>query len=153
VPRETELSECPNLLQLRSAIGESPHSASYRGCSLAKQELQRRRNLRAKASASNYATPDRAVSSALCRSEQQPSQKMATDFKKKNTHQDTNQISGQSVQAKNVNINATDLVFLAFTTVQQTMTKLSGVATEKEKVAVITEDVLRLLKNITNNSS
>jgi hypothetical protein len=57
------------------------------------------------------------------------------------------------VQAKNVNINATDDVFLAFTIVQQIMTELSGVAREKEKAAVIFKAVFILLKNIANNSS
>jgi hypothetical protein len=37
----------------------------------------------------------------------------------KNTRQNTNQISGQTVQAKNVNISVTDDVSLALTTVQQ----------------------------------
>jgi hypothetical protein len=35
------------------------------------------------------------------------------------------------MQAQNVNINATDDAFLAFTMVQQIMTELSGAATEK----------------------
>jgi hypothetical protein len=57
------------------------------------------------------------------------------------------------MQAKNVNINATD-VFLAFTMVQQIMTELSGAATEKKKkVAVITKSVFRLLKTNFNKSS
>jgi hypothetical protein len=51
------------------------------------------------------------------------------------------------MQAKNVNINAMDNVFLAFTVVQQIVTVLSCAATEKEKVAVITKAVFRLLKN------
>jgi hypothetical protein len=69
-----------------------------------------------------------------------------------NTHQETIQTSGQSVQAKTVNINATDM-FLAFTVVQQIMTVLSGAATEKENVAVITKAAFRLLKNTANSSS
>jgi hypothetical protein len=56
------------------------------------------------------------------------------------------------VQAKNVNINATD-VFLAFTMVQQIMIELSGAVREKRKVTVITKAVFRLLKNKDNNSS
>jgi hypothetical protein len=68
-------------------------------------------------------------------------------------HQGINQISGQSMQAKNVNINAMDDVFLAFTMAWHIMTELSGAATEKEKVAVITKTVFRLLKNNDNNSS
>jgi hypothetical protein len=78
--------------------------------------------------------------------------KTATLFRK-NTHEDTNQISGQSVHAKSVNITAMDDVFLAFTTMQQIMTELSGAVTEKEKVAVITKAMFRLLKNNANNSS
>jgi hypothetical protein len=44
-------------------------------------------------------------------------------------------------------------VFLAFIVVQEIMTELSGAGTEKEKVAVITISVFRLLKNNANNSS
>jgi hypothetical protein len=42
---------------------------------------------------------------------------------------------------------------LVFTMVQQIMTELSGAATEKEKFAVITKAVFRLLKNNANNST
>jgi hypothetical protein len=65
-------------------------------------------------------------------------------LQEKNTRQDTSQISGQSVQAKHVNINATDDMFLAFTVVQWIMTELSGVATGKEKVVVTTKPAYRL---------
>jgi hypothetical protein len=51
--------------------------------------------------------------------------KTATVFRGKNTHQDTSQVSGQSEQAKNVNSNATDEVFLTSTSVQQVMTERS----------------------------
>jgi hypothetical protein len=71
-------------------------------------------------------------------------------LQEKNTLQDTNQISGQSVQAKYININVTDEALLAFTTVQQ-MTAL-WCATEKQKVAVITKAVFILLQNSANNS-
>jgi hypothetical protein len=57
------------------------------------------------------------------------------------------------VQAKDVNINETDEVFLAFTMVQQIMTELSGAVTGKENVAVTTKSVFRLLKNNANNDS
>jgi hypothetical protein len=49
-------------------------------------------------------------------------------------HQDTNQISGQSVQAKSVNINGMADVFLVFTVVQQIMTEFSGAAIEKGNI-------------------
>jgi hypothetical protein len=56
------------------------------------------------------------------------------------------------VQTKNVNINATDNVLLAFTVVQQVMTELSGATTVKAKVGIITKALFSLLKNNANNS-
>jgi hypothetical protein len=47
------------------------------------------------------------------------------------------------VKSINVNINAMN-VFCAFPVVQQILTKLSGTATEKEKVACITKAVFRM---------
>jgi hypothetical protein len=69
-----------------------------------------------------------------------------------NTHQDSNQTSGQSMQAKNINSNAMDDTLAAVSMMQQLMTDLSGAATEQGKVIVITEVVLRLLKNNDNSS-
>jgi hypothetical protein len=46
------------------------------------------------------------------------------------------------VQVKNVNSNTTEVAFLAFTTVQQIMTYLTGAETIKEKV-VITKVVFK----------
>jgi hypothetical protein len=57
------------------------------------------------------------------------------------------------MQAESVNSKAEDYVSLTFTKVQQIMTELSGAATEKGKVAVITKVAFRLLKNSVNNSS
>jgi hypothetical protein len=54
------------------------------------------------------------------------------------THQDTDQISGQSVHAKNVNINAAD-VFLAADD------RALWCCDTEEKLAVITQAVFRLL--------
>jgi hypothetical protein len=51
------------------------------------------------------------------------------------------------VEAINININATEDVFLAFSVMQQTMTEFSGVATEKERLLLMTKAVFRLLKN------
>jgi hypothetical protein len=82
-----------------------------------------------------YTTPDRSFAAALRsfdqQHRQQPLQQKQQQSSRKNMHQDTNQISGQSVQAKNVNIHATDDVFLAFTMVQHIMAELSGAVTEK----------------------
>jgi hypothetical protein len=54
-------------------------------------------------------------------------------------------------RVKKVNSNTTDM-FPAFT-MSQNMTELSGAATEKEKFAVTTKALFRLLKNNANNSS
>jgi hypothetical protein len=54
------------------------------------------------------------------------------------------------VEAKNINVNATDDVFLVFIVVQQCSLVLQQ---EKEKVAVIAKAEFRLLKNNANKSS
>jgi hypothetical protein len=62
----------------------------------------------------------------------QPSQQTQQQSSGKNTLQDTNQVSGQLVQAKNVNVNVTGDIFLAFIMVQTIVTQLSGAAREKK---------------------
>jgi hypothetical protein len=113
--------DCPNVLQLRPARREIAAPVT----------LQRLRNYSAVGTCgrqhrgqqggrffSKYTTPDRSFVAALRSSDrQQPWQKKL--------HRDTNQIAGQPVQAKNVTINATDYVFLAFTMVKQITTACS----------------------------
>jgi hypothetical protein len=88
--------------------GESLHPASYEGCSHAKRITAQKDSTE---NSDQQHWP-------------QPSQQRQQQTSGINTHQDTNQISGQSVHTVNVNINAMDDVFLAFTTVQQIMTAL-----------------------------
>jgi hypothetical protein len=57
-----------------------------------------------------------------------------------------NKSSGESVQAKIVNSNEMDNIFIAFTMVQQIMTGLSGAASEEEKFSVITKAVFSILR-------
>jgi hypothetical protein len=83
--------------------------------------------------------------------QQQPSQLQQSS--EHHTYQDSNQISGQSLQAQNRKSNTMDDTFAAITTVQQIMTELSCAATEQEKVTVITKVVPRLLKNNATKSS
>jgi hypothetical protein len=126
------------------------------GCSHSKQELQRRKNMRAVSPGSsertffsNYTTPGLSFAAALHSSkkyhQQQPSQHLQQQSTKHN-REVTSQTSDQSVQAKNVNRNSMGDISVAFTMVQQIMTDLSGVATEEEKVAVITRAVFHMLK-------
>jgi hypothetical protein len=62
--------------------------------------------------------------------------KTATVFREK--YQSVHQSNLRSVQAKIVNINATNNMFLAFTMMQQIITEPLGTVTEKEKIALIT---------------
>jgi hypothetical protein len=57
------------------------------------------------------------------------------------------------VEAKIINSNAMDNMFVAFTLVQQMMTDLSVAASEEGKVLVITKAVFSLLKHNGGNSS
>jgi hypothetical protein len=58
-----------------------------------------------------------------------------------------------SVQAKIVNSNAMENMFVVFTMVQQIMTEFSYAASEEEKVSVITKVTFSLLKRNGSNSS
>jgi hypothetical protein len=58
---------------------------------------------------------------------------------------------GQSLQAKNVNGNAMDGMFVVVTTVQQIMIELSRTATDQEKagiITIITKAVINLVNNL-----
>jgi hypothetical protein len=57
------------------------------------------------------------------------------------------------MQAKTVNSNAMDDMFVAFTMVQQIMTGLSCAASGEEEVSAITKDAFILLKHNGGNSS
>ncbi|PNF27753.1 hypothetical protein B7P43_G12787, partial [Cryptotermes secundus] len=117
--------------------GESPHPTNYRGCSYAKEELWRRKNQcvtnqgsSGRTFFSKYATAKRTFASVLHSSVEakQPSVQQKASNSPQN-QQFTNKASGQSVQTKMVNSNATDM-FVAFTMVQQIMTGLSRAASE-----------------------
>jgi uncharacterized protein (UPF0333 family) len=70
-------------------------------------------------------------------------QKESAGLQKK---QVANKTSGQSMQEEIVNSNAMDDMFVAFTMVQQILTVLSSGASEEEKVSIITNSVVSLLK-------
>jgi hypothetical protein len=132
--------------------GESPHPTNYRGCSYAKEELQRRKNQRISNQGSSgrtfskYTTPEQSFASALRSSveSKQPSenQKESAGPQKKHV---ANKASGQSMQVEIVNSNAMDM-FVAFTMVQQIMTGISSAASEEENVSIIIKSVFNLLK-------
>jgi hypothetical protein len=96
---------------------------------------------------SNYTTLYLSFADALRSSEQQHQQQSSQQQQQLSSgphrQQVTNRTSGQSVQGKNVKSNAMDDMFIASTVVQQIMTELSGAATEKGKLPVITKAVFR----------
>jgi hypothetical protein len=149
VPRETELRECTNLLQLRPAIrGITTPSKLQRLQSCKIGIIEQKETVGNNNGVSTEDVPlkiHNSVSIIGCCSSQIQSAASAATIT-------TNKISGWSVQAKNVNINAMD-VFLAFDMVQQIMTEFIGAVTEREMIAVLTKAVFKLLKNNTNNSS
>jgi hypothetical protein len=116
-----------------------PHPASYRGCSHAKQELPYRKNLRATTPGPadldvleiHYTRSIIRCSSSQLRSAATIATNTAAVFRKYHAS-GHHQVSGQSVQAKNVNIHATGDTFLAFIMVQNIVTKPSGAARERK---------------------
>jgi hypothetical protein len=136
--------------------GESPQQASYRGRRPAKIGIKKRRR---KLLSNNTGVSQHGGHSSrntqhlidhsplpFAASISSNHHNRTSKFRgeKKKTHQNKNKISGQSVQAKNVNINAMDDMLLVFTVVRHIMTELSGVTTGNEKVAVITKPPYRL---------
>jgi hypothetical protein len=92
---------------------------------------------------------DAALRDSEQQGQQQPPQQQSSGH---HMNQDSNQTSGQSMQAKNMNGNAMDSTLTAVTLVQQIMTELSGAPIEQETAIIITKVVLRLLKNNDNSS-
>jgi hypothetical protein len=64
-----------------------------------------------------------------------------------------NKTSSQSMQEEIVNSNAMEDMFVAFTMVQQIMTRPSSAASEEEKFSIITKSVFSLLKRTGGYSS
>jgi hypothetical protein len=140
--------------------GESQHPTKCRGCSYAKEELQRRENQRISNQGSSgrtfskYTTPERSFVSALRSSlESKQQSENLKDSASPQKKQDANRASGQSMQGKIINSNTMDEIFVAFTMVGQIMTGLSSAASEEEKVSIITKSVFSLLKRNDGYSS
>jgi hypothetical protein len=132
-PEKENPESTPNCCNCKLKEGEAHHPTSYRGCSHAKEEMEHRKNQRetnqgtaGRTFVSKYTTPDRSFASALHSSMQPQEQRPQQQQNKPAVHheqQATSQASGQSVQAKNVNSNAMDDMFVAFTMVQQPLQK------------------------------
>jgi hypothetical protein len=71
-PEKENTQGIPSCCNCKLKDGESPHPTNYRGCSYAKEELQRRKNQRISNQGSSgtsffskYTTPERSFASAL----------------------------------------------------------------------------------------
>jgi hypothetical protein len=122
--------------------GEKPHPASYRGCSHAKGELQRRRAQRAPKRSfgrtffSKFTSPEQSYTAALHQdTQQQQSQALQTDEKsveqpvQLHVPQQEIQKVGLSVQAPSSSNNYTLKII---TVVQQIMTELSEAVRKRQ---------------------
>jgi hypothetical protein len=140
--RETSIPHCCNC-QLKD--GERPHASNYRGCSHAKEELERKRmqrpsnrGLRAGKFSADYVVPGKSFAAALRSNPQQRQPPVVTKEAPAPTeHQQQN--AGQPVQASNVSSVALDNKFRIATVVQQIMTEFSGAVSEEEKIVAITK--------------
>jgi hypothetical protein len=129
-------------------VGKRPHPSNYRGCSHAKEELQRRRKQRpsneGQKFSSDYVVPDKSFAAALrSNSQQQQPPVITTETPAPTEHQQ--QKAGQSVQASNVSSVSLDNMFKVATVVQQIMTEFSGAVSAKAKRVAITKIVLNLM--------
>jgi hypothetical protein len=144
------------------AEGEKAQPANYRGCSHAKEEMQKRKGQRTKKPAagrvfsSTLTTTGVSFAAALRgrrEDQQQPAARQvmaAPSAPEPSTSAPPplpkQQATGQSVPAPNVNSMPLDNMLRAITVVQQIMTELSGAVSKKDKILAITQIVLDLME-------
>jgi hypothetical protein len=126
--------------------GENPHPASYRGCSHANGELQRRRAQQApkgpsgRAFFSKFTSPQQSYAAAL-RQDKQHQIPQTTQTEQQYLPQKECQKIDLSVQAPSSSNNDS-----VATVVHQIMTKLTKAVSEEDRVMVITKLILNLMQ-------
>jgi hypothetical protein len=162
--------ECPEAQNKENSIpsccnctlknGEMPHPSNYRGCSHAKEELQRRkaqrstnRNEAKRTFTSNHVVPGQSFAEAVRVNRRQPQEEQRTTAGNTEalppTHQHTRP-TGQSVQVANVNSSSLNDMFKVATVVQQIMTGLNDAVSEEEKIVAMLK--LGIFRNLLINS-
>jgi hypothetical protein len=125
--------------------GENPHPASYRGCSIAKGELQRRRARAPKGPTGrtffSKFTLQQQSYAAVLRQDKQHQQPQTTQTEQQYLPQKEFQKTDLSVQAPSSSNNDS-----VATVVRQITTKLTKAVSEEDRVMVITKLVLNLLQ-------
>jgi hypothetical protein len=152
-PEKTNENSTPNCCNCTLTDGEKPHLSIYRGCSHAKDEMQRRKKFKATEQGpfgrtffSKYTPPDKSFATALtgyAQSQQQPQVLQAQRPKP-----DTVERKGSSyaaAQASCVKSSSLDDMFRVASVVQQIMTQLNGAVSEEEKIVARTKIVLNLM--------
>jgi hypothetical protein len=138
--------------------GEEPHPSNYRGCSHAREEMQRApKTTSGRVFSSNHATLGLYFAAALRRNtqkQQQPhpppvAQACTATVGEMNdwrplTH--NQQLPSQSVKAPNVNSSSLNLLTLVATVFQHIMIELNGAESEEDRIVGITKIVLILMK-------
>jgi hypothetical protein len=141
------------------ADGENPHPANYRGCSHAKEELQKKKLQRApktttgRVFSSVRTTLGVSFAAALRGSgdqyQSQPQKSQVPVAPPPTTRQNirapTLQPTGQSVQAPLVSSQPFKNMLKVVTVVQRIMTEVSGALSQEEQIVAITKIVLKLM--------
>jgi hypothetical protein len=156
----TSIPSCCNCKLLE---GDKPHPANYRGCTHAKEELQKKKTQRTpntttgRVFSSNLTMPGVSFVVALRGSTAQEQDPQACQVpvadpvtgiqSRKPAPGQQQQTSGQSVRVQNVNSQPLDNMLRVVTVVQQIMTKFSGSVSEEEKIVAITKIALNLMKH------
>jgi hypothetical protein len=154
MPRKTNTESTSSCCNCTLVEGEKPHPESYRGCSHAKGELQRRKAQRAPKEPSGrkffsrFTSPEQSYAAEL-RQDNQNQQPKAPQTEEKNVRdpmqqylpQQKFQQTGLSVQAPSSS-NKTTIATVA----HPIMTELNDAASQEDRVMVITKMVLNLMK-------
>jgi hypothetical protein len=139
VPGKGNASSTPTCCNCRLAEGEKPHPSNYRGCTHAKDEIQRRKSQRmpkttvGRVFSTKFTTPCVSFAAALKGNTEDQRQPLAHHVPvpapatvepraTKSPRQQTQQKTGQSVQASHVSSQPLDNMLKVVTVVQQIMT-------------------------------
>jgi hypothetical protein len=159
-PKKGNASSTPACCNCRFADGEKPHPANYRGCSHAKEELQKKKLQKAPKPAtgrvfsSNIVNPGVSFAAALRGGASQDQRPLARQppvavppaaRKSGVTAPVQGQETGQSVQAPNVSSHPSDNMLKVVTVVHQIMREVSGALSQQEQIMAISKIVFNLM--------
>jgi hypothetical protein len=152
-PEKGNTSSTPVCCNCQLAEGEKAHPANYRGCKHAKEEIRKKKpqgtpkTTSGRVFSSNPVKLHLSFTAALRgQADKQPQQKLAANSCNTSAPKPTEQTTGQSVQAPNVNSDSLDMI-RAITVAQQIMVDLKGTASEESKFLSLAKIVYNLMKD------